>query len=88
MAVILIKEGLKLISPLSLSADMLYCVCLNTSLVKDPNSAVTLPAVQSAVKVLGQMPLAFNYCPRFVCDLVTQWQSIHYLGHFMKVLNV
>ena len=25
----------------------------------------------------GEMPRSFNYCLRFVCDLVTQWQNIH-----------
>ena len=23
------------------------------------------------------MPLSFNYRPRFVCDLVTQWRNVH-----------
>ena len=32
-------------------------------------------------------PLSSNYHPRFVCDLVTQWQNVYYLDCPEEVLK-
>ena len=63
-------------NPLSqLITDIYSCKTVHDMLFMKANERVAVIQFcrDNGMKNMGEVSLSFNYCLRFVCDLVTQW---------------